>query len=351
MTTNTSSTLINKSRRHLNPVGEGDDDDGTESTCEESESQCCYDEEDHQPLFNVPQLCEDDEIEYEDLAAEDDDDEGQEEYMYYDDDCTYEEHTVDDDVTFGGDNNDMYTYVTVPEGGVKFNPTLTIHLIPTRYEYSEKERKRVWTTTEDKQKTERRLSRTLNRMLAREQAATASLSQSSSSSSSSRHNHDTRKYRGLENFSQEGERAVSVLISTMVNTVMDEQDRQWMEGVANVEEGVTMIANISQSISSNNILHAQSVAKQDEEDAINVYVRSGDTSFFLEEYVVDEHCGDSTTSSTLYHRVQQRIRKKLLLREKKHLQKHKRQSSRRLLSKKVKRDDPRPTLNIRSRAA
>lgn len=202
----------------------------------------------------------------------------------YNDDWTYEECTIMEGQTIegGGDdgccNNSFdgdYTFVTIQdeddepeeEKYVRFNARTTIIIIPSTDDFTPKEKRRYWLLDEEKAKMDRRLVKRVTRMIA------ANSKSNNSSSSSSRR---TRRYRGLENFdtsqSQEGgggATATMKLIHAMITAVMDEQDQQWVIGINDSQR----IATISQGISEENAIEAQTRAQHDETEALDVYAR------------------------------------------------------------------------------
>lgn len=115
----------------------------------------------------------------------------------------------------------------------------------SRKDYSEKELKRSYYTNEDLQKMEQRRTKILLRMEA---------------SKSPRSN---MTYRGLEYLTTRGERKLDISIARCVDAVLNEQDRQWNEGIDDFER----LALVSQQVTLLCADEALRIAVQDEVDA------------------------------------------------------------------------------------
>ena len=205
----------------------------------------------------------------------------------------YEECTIMEGQTIDGGDGECcshsydgdYTYVTIQDDElaeekkyVRFNSRTTIIIIPSTNDFTAKEKRRYWLLEEEKAKMDRRLLKTVTRMIA--------------AKSSNGNNVSSRRLsrcRGLEAFfgsqqqpqshhhhhqqqqEEEGGVATAAMkpIHSMITAVMDEQDQQWVLGINDSHR----IAAISHAISQECTGRAQARAQQDEEEALDVYAR------------------------------------------------------------------------------
>ena len=120
--------------------------------------------------------------------------------------CSYD---VEDDETFSDLSSCEEHY---RKRQVKFDvSTGLIKYIPTRYEYTDKEKRRCWYTADDRAKMRAREKRTVARLKAGIPPKRG------------------QTYRGLESLTEKGGRLSEMLIKRCIDAVMDEQERQWSE--------------------------------------------------------------------------------------------------------------------------
>ena len=132
---------------------------------------------------------------------------------------------------------------------VHFDKFLWEHDVLSLDDYSDKEVRRCWYTKLDRNKMELQRTNVLLRMQT-DQPETADC-----------------PYRGLTHCTPEGEATMFANISACVNSVCDEQDRQWASGLDNVER--LGEASLRCSASSREIAFA--TARQDAQDAIDCW--------------------------------------------------------------------------------
>ena len=158
-----------------------------------------------------------------------------------------------DDFEFDLDENDVSEASSAsttstprgPQTTVRFSPIVEYYDIISLNDYAEKELRRCWYSSEEKERMNRNKDKTVARLEAGKPARG-----------------DTT-YQGLQCWTAQGGKALDESIALVVNSVMDEQDRQWAANVDDFER----IAQISAAATAHSAKAALENGLNDEMEA------------------------------------------------------------------------------------
>ena len=129
---------------------------------------------------------------------------------------------------------------------VRFQEAVKRYEVLSLEDYTERERKKTWYDSEDKEKMQEKHNKMVRRYEKGKKCKQG------------------MTYRGLECWTKEGSVQLDSVIASVVDAVMDEQDDQWASG----KDDWKKIAEASRVISKQSRRLARAVAKEDEQEAI-----------------------------------------------------------------------------------
>ena len=153
-----------------------------------------------------------------------------------------------------------------PQHAISFAPATKVHEIMGLEEYSEKELRRCWYSPEEKEK----MNASKDKIVARLEAGKKPRSDMT--------------YRGLECWTTKGGQKLDENIARSVNSVMDEQDRQWALNCDDWDK----IAEVSAAVTVDSGRIAREVALEDEKEAQLVWQSLEDLSVASQHSSMDE---------------------------------------------------------------
>lgn len=152
-----------------------------------------------------------------------------------------------------------------PQRAIHFSPDIEYHEIICLEDYTEKELRKCWYSPEEKDKMNRNKDKVVARLEAGKPAKR------------------DMTYQGLHCWTTAGGQALDESIALVVNSVMDEQDRQWAANQDDFER----IAEISASVTSHSARAALSTGLSDEMEARLAWEYPGDDISMASEHSDD----------------------------------------------------------------